>query len=128
MPPASEDRANGVTSVIAPGGTAISVRRAPPLPEALREAVLDVCKRVGEVRACHPFEGAFEGGPLHLVLGLELSEGVDRQRARELVEEIAAAVQPLLAEEEVLDLVPLEGELLRTVRNAGEEIYRCANG
>jgi hypothetical protein len=90
--------------------------RAEP-PTELVEAIRAAAER-GGAHSCYLAEGAFGAGNPHLVVGVVPGE----QGAAELARDIGDAAQPFLAPGEPLDVVPLDDELLATMRDVGRPV------
>jgi hypothetical protein len=90
--------------------------RTDPAPELLA-TISDAADRAG-VRACYLADGAFGAGNPHLVVGIVPGKLAAAEAARC----IGDAAQPLLDPRELLDVVPLDDELLTTMRQLGRPV------
>jgi SseB protein N-terminal domain/SseB protein C-terminal domain len=114
--PESED-ADGVLARGAAGSRLIlrALRKAPPAE--LLAAIRDAAERAG-VRSCFLAEGAFGAGNPHLVIGIVPGALAAADAARSIGE----AAQPALGPGEPLDVLPLDDDLLATMRQLGRPV------
>src|SRR5262249_2851907 len=95
------------------GRLVVRARRKDPAPELLA-TIRDAAERAG-VRSCFLADGAFGAGTPHLVIGIEPG-ALDTGDAARL---IGDAAQPVLRPGAPLDVVPLDDDLLTTMRQLG---------
>jgi type III secretion system (T3SS) SseB-like protein len=110
----------GTDGVLARGaaGSRLVLRplRKEPAPELLA-TIRGAAERAG-VRSCFLADGAFGAGSPHLVIGIDPG-ALDAADAARL---IGDAAQPVLRPGEPLDVVPLDDDLLTTMRQIGRPL------
>jgi type III secretion system (T3SS) SseB-like protein len=116
----------GANSVLARGavGSRLLLRplREEPAPELLA-TIRDAAEQAG-VRSCFLADGAFGSGTPHLVIGIDPG-AVDAADAARV---IGDAAQPVLRPGEPLDIVPLDDDLLTTMRQLGRPLFDADAG
>jgi hypothetical protein len=93
------------------------------LPEGLAEAVARAAGDDDAIRAVYAFDGAFDGGERHPMVGVELAPDVDPDARDAIVEPVARAAREALPAGFSVDVVTLPPPLVEVARVAGTRLY-----
>jgi SseB protein N-terminal domain/SseB protein C-terminal domain len=93
------------------------------LPDGLGAAVAAAAAGREGIRAVHAFDGAFEGGERHLMLGVELAADADPRARDAIAEPVAGAARDALPAGTYVDVVTLPPPLVDVARAAGRRLY-----